>query len=109
MEEKELVGMELTAEDLEQVAGGIGTDGDPAWILELITRAVLKAVRQLMGSLIIDDYETFSDWYEQNEKIIDVLVQPWLASDYYAIYMAMRKGPRAAIREDVFMRIINGD
>ena len=104
-----LMAYELSLENLEQVSGGSGTDRDPGTIVEVITKAVLHVVKQLLGGRTIIDYDLFTEWYQMREKIIDVLVEPWLPSDYYAIYMSMGEGPRAEIRGDVFMRLVQED
>ena len=97
----------LSTENLEQVAGG--TCGSSSDIVKAITNGIVEVVKMLLGDLTFDDITEFEEWYLPREKVIDALLYGHVRSDYLQIYMAMSKGNRAEIRENVYWKIHEDD
>ncbi len=102
-ESEGLTAYALSAENLEQVAGG--AYGGASDIVEAITKGLVEVVKMLLGELTFDDLIEFEEWYLPREKIIDALLVGHVRVDYYRVYMAMSKGNREEIRENVFWQI----
>ena len=97
----------LSADNLEQVAGG--TDGGHMEIVEVITKGLVKVLKSMQSSFTFLDFREFEAWYLPREKVIDTLLYGYVRPDYYRIYMVMSDNNRKEIRENVYAIIVDPD